>query len=169
VDSQDAARLFDFTYWANRALLDRAAEITDDQWTSPMPRLTRNLRGTLVHELDVEWSWRLRLMGEPPERWGPEAELREEDFPTVASLAERWAADEVEMRAWLGSLTDEAIESIVDLGGRNRLPLSAFLNHIVVHGVIQRADGAALLTDLGHSPGDLEYLDYVDSIQGRST
>jgi uncharacterized damage-inducible protein DinB len=148
-------------------LLDRAAEVTEEQWTSPMPRLTRSLRGTLVHELDVEWSWRLRLMGEPSDRWGPEAELREEDFPTVASLAERWATDEAEMRAWIGSLTDEGIEATVDLGGRNRFPLSAFLNHIVIHGVIQRADAAALLTELGRSPGDLEYLDYLDTVEGR--
>jgi uncharacterized damage-inducible protein DinB len=158
----DIAVLFDHMYWANRKVLDRAAEVTIEQFIAPSSITTRNLRGTLVHELDVEWSWRLRLQGEPPEKWGEEAVLLEDDYPTVASLAEHWRRDEEEMRAWLASLDDEALARTLDRDGNSRVPLWYFLLHIVMHAAQQRSDAAVLLTNFGRSPGELEFLEYAD-------
>ena len=61
----DIQSLFDFTYWANRQILEAAAALPDDDFTRPVSITYRNLRGTLVHTLDVEMSWRRRLRGEP--------------------------------------------------------------------------------------------------------
>jgi uncharacterized damage-inducible protein DinB len=107
----DVVTLYDFTYWANRHLLDVAATLTPEQWTAPSDITTRDLRGTVVHTLDVEWSWRLPLQRRPKAEWGPDVEHKPADYPDVAMLAAHWAQDEREMRAWFGTFDDAALAS----------------------------------------------------------
>ena len=60
----DVAPLIDFMYWVNDRLLDAADRLSTERVHGvggPSP--ARDLRSTLVHELDVEWSWRLTLQG----------------------------------------------------------------------------------------------------------
>ena len=59
----DILHLFDYVYWVNHRLLDAAEELANNQLTATAEVTTRDLRATLVHELDVEWSWRLNLQG----------------------------------------------------------------------------------------------------------
>jgi uncharacterized damage-inducible protein DinB len=158
----DVTALLDFNYWADRHLLGVAAKLTPEQWVAPSDITERSIRGTLVHTLDVEWSWRLRLMRRPKEEWGPDAEMKSEDFPDVATLRERWSRDEAEMRAWLVTQDDETLERDIDIGDKLLLPLWTFLVHIVTHSQQQRSDAAILLTRAGHSPGNIEFLDYAD-------
>lgn len=163
----DVMALVDFGYWATHRILNAAEHVPADVARAPATVTTRNLWDTLIHDLDVEWSWRLRLRGEPPEAWGPEAELRPDDFPTVESLRERWSRDEMETRTWLKTLSDDALAGKIDLGGKDRFPLWYFLMHMVMHSAQQRADAATLLSAAGHSPGDLDFLDYADSRHAR--
>jgi uncharacterized damage-inducible protein DinB len=158
--ADDVRMLFDFMYWVNGRLLEHAAEVGPERFTAPTAVTTRDLRGTLVHELDVEWSWRLNLQGRLEE---DEAELDPRDFPDVASLAARWADDEAEMRAWLAAFDDEGMVAEVasPLTG-DRGPRWRFLLHIVTHAMQQQADAATLLSLAGSSPGELGFLDYVD-------
>ena len=153
----DVMPLIDFTYWGDRHLLDVAAKLTPEQWVAPSDITERSLRATLVHTLDVEWSWRQRL------RKRPEGELKPEDYPSVASLAEHWARDEVEMRAWLATLDDATLAATPDIGDKVLFPLWYYLVHIVTHSQQQRSDAAILLTRAGHSPGNIEFLDYADT------
>jgi uncharacterized damage-inducible protein DinB len=159
----DVRTLFDFTYWADRQILVAAAAVSDDDFVRPISFTYRNLRGTLVHTLDVELSWRRRLRGEPKEDW--DVSLAVEDFPTAAALIEAWARDEAEMRAWLDSLTDDDLAEVVDLGNTDRFPLWFYLVHIVTHSEQQRRDAQIILEHLGHPPPDLEFLYYADSLQ----
>jgi len=154
--------LFDHMYWVNRRLLAAAGEVPVHQFVAPSSITTRNLRGTLLHELDVEWSWRQRLMGAPEEQ--SEAALPDEDFPDAAALGQRWAADEEEMRTWLGSIDEEALAALHGPDRGARYPLWFYLLHIITHASQQQADAAVLLTGFGHSPGELDFLDYADSL-----
>lgn len=156
--------LFDFNYWANRHILSVAGELADAEFTASSDIATRDLRGTLVHTLDVEWSWRLRLQGRPKEEWASQKELRATDYPDTTTLAEHWSRDEAEMRAWLATLNDEVLARNVELGPKERFPLWYYLVHIVMHGQQQRSDAAVLLTRLGHSPGNIDFLDFADSL-----
>jgi uncharacterized damage-inducible protein DinB len=155
----DIDSLFDYVYWANGRLLDAVERLTPGQFVEPTVVTTRDLRSTLVHELDVEWSWRLNLQGRLND--GDE-DLKPDAYPDVATLRDHWRRDEAEMRSWLGSLTDE------DLGAdvtseltRDRRPMWQYLVHIVVHAAQQQADVATLLTLAGQSPGELGYLEYL--------
>ena len=160
----DMLALFDFNYWADRQVLAAIAELPAAQFRAPAQFTYRNLRGTMVHTLDVELSWRRRLRGEPRDVW--DQSLAEADYQTVGALAEHWARDEVEMRDWLGSLTDEDLAAVVDLGNQDRFPLWYYLVHVVTHSAQQRRDAAIILEKLGRSPPDLEFLYYADSLTG---
>jgi uncharacterized damage-inducible protein DinB len=160
--SVDIEALFDFTYWADRQVLDAAGAIPAEEFAGPVSITYRDLRATLVHILDVEMSWRRRLRGEPKEIW--DAALSVDDYPTVATLAEHWSRDESEMRAWIGSLTDDDLTAIQDLGNTDRFPLWYYLVHIVTHSEQQRRDAQLILRQFGHEPPDLEFLYYADSL-----
>jgi uncharacterized damage-inducible protein DinB len=160
----DILSLFGFNYWANRHLLEVASKLAPPEWTAASDITTRGLRATLVHTLDVEWSWRLRLQKRPREERGPDVELEPADYPDVASLAAHWAKDEHEMRVWLASLDDDALEADWNDGGKGSFPLWYFLMHLITHSQQQRSDAAMLLTRSGHSPGNIEFLDFADTL-----
>ena len=160
----DILALFDFTYWADRQILAAAADLPTDQFTAPVAFTYRDLRGTLVHTLDVELSWRHRLRGEPREVW--DQSLADVDYPTVAELAARWAADEALMRAWLESLSDDDLLAVVDLGNADRFPLWYYLIHVVTHSAQQRRDAALIIEKAGSAPPELDFLYYADSLAG---
>lgn len=159
--ASDVGLLFDHLYWIRDRLL-AAAETGGVPLTDPAAVTIRDLRATLVHELDVEWSWRERLAGRDPSAFSPDdEELDPKDYATIESIRKRWGEDEVEMRAWLDRLTDS------DLAGPCRAekfgshPLWFHLQHIYTHAIQQFSDAAVLLTGAGHSPGELDFLDFV--------
>jgi uncharacterized damage-inducible protein DinB len=162
VNKADLQRLFDYSYWATGQILRSAEELSQAEFVAPTDVTYRNIRGTLVHTLDVERSWRLRLRGEPQQTW--ESELAHDDFPNVRALADTWREDQAEMRTWLNGIDDEALDAVVDLGPKDRFPLSVFLLHIITHSAQQRRDAAILLERAGHSPPEIDFLYYADSL-----
>jgi uncharacterized damage-inducible protein DinB len=161
VQREAVLELFDYMYWVNHRLLDAADRLPAGQLAAPGPT-TRDLRATLVHELDVEWSWRLALQGRPIEELGEDVELKPEDYPDLAAIRQHWLRDEAEMRAWLDGLDDEALAGELKpaLDGHTR-PLWQYLVHVLTHAAQQQADAAMLLSAAGSSAGELGYLEYV--------
>lgn len=155
----EITQLFDYMYWVNHRLLDAAARLSEGGFLAPSAETTRDLRATLVHELDVEWSWRLNLQGRLSEA---EEDLKPEAYPDLASLRAHWDADEAEMRAWLASLSDDQLATPLHSQLTNRTrPLWQFLMHIVIHAAQQQADAATLLSAASRSPGELGYLEFL--------
>lgn len=157
---RELAMLFDYTYWAHRRVLATAARLTDAQFTLRSVIVGRDLRATLVHTLDVESSWRRRLQRRSEEEWRKSLAIT--DYRNLAALASHWSRDEGEMREWVARLDDEALARSADLGPKERYPLWYYLVHMVTHSQQHRAEAAQLLTQLGQSPGDLDFLDYCD-------
>ena len=156
----ELATLFDYMYWANRRILETAARLTDAQFTLPSVIAGRDLRATLVHTLDTECSWRLRLQRRAEEEWNKALSLS--DYRNVAALADHWKRDEAEMRAWVASLDNDVLTRTPEDPKAN-FPLWYYLLHMVTHSQQHRAESAQLLTQLGRSPGDIDFLDYADS------
>ena len=103
---------------------------------------------TLVDTADANGAWALE--GTAPGR----------NLDHFAIATSNW--DEAEMRAWLGVLDDQALASVVDLGGKDRFPLWQFLLHIITHSAQQRRDAVILLTNAGHPPPEIDFLYYSD-------
>jgi len=164
VRQRELATLFDYTYWAHRRVLATAARLTDAQFTLRSVIVGRDLRATLVHTLDTECSWRLRLQGRPAAEWKKSLSLS--DYLNVAALADHWKRDEAEMRAWVASLDDATLARSADLNPKEQYPVWYYLVHMVTHSQQHRSEAAQLLTQLGQSPGDLDFLDYADWARG---
>ncbi len=158
--------LFDYLFWVTYRLLDAADRLSPEEFTATSTIGTRDLRATLVHELDVEWSWRRNLQGKRMEEWGRDDDLDPDDYSDVASLRERWRRDETEMRAWLATLSDDGLTAPTSSAftGDTR-PLWQYLVHILTHATQQQAEAAAMLTLAGHSPDDIGYGAYLQDTE----
>lgn len=161
MNQQELLTLYDYNYWANARILRAAAQVNQADFVAPHTFSHGGLRGTLVHTLSAEWIWRVRCQ----EAVFPTALLKEEDFPTFAELRARWQHEEAAMRAYVNNLSDEEINHTIFYKSTNGSPyedpLWQLLVHVVNHGTQHRSEAAAMLTDLGHSPGNIDLIVYM--------
>lgn len=151
--------LYEYNYWAHHRILDTAAHLTEEQRQEPVFRIG-SLHQTLVHTLAAEWLWRQRIQLSVSPPTLPQVA----DLPTFDALLARWAEEEVAMRAFVAGLSDGDLLRPVSYrtmrGVEHRHPLWLLLAHVVNHGTQHRSEAAAMLTELGHSPGDLDLIYY---------
>jgi uncharacterized damage-inducible protein DinB len=156
----DIQALFDFLYWRRDRVLAGADALGTASFVDPAGTASRDLRGTLVHELDVERSWRLRLQGTPDAEWDQTLDVG--DYPAVRVLREQWVRDETEMRAWIAGLSDADLAAPVTVNRLDGFALEAYLTHVVMHGIQSFSEAGVLLAAAGHSVGDVDFLDSYD-------
>ncbi len=145
--------LVDYLFWARDRVLSAAESLPDGEFGSRETVATRDLRATLVHQLENEWAWRIRLsLGAFPADG-----LSPDDYPTVDRLATSWQREEQELRAWLTGISGRRL-AVRPPGDDNVLPLWQYLVYVVTHGVQQFSEAAILLTRRGHSPGEIGFL-----------
>jgi uncharacterized damage-inducible protein DinB len=86
------------------------------------------------------------------------------DYPTAASLIERWKHVEGSVREFLGNLRDEDLDRVVEFtlgnGPRCAMRLEDLMHHGAIHGVHHRGQVALLLRALGYVPGNIDILLY---------
>lgn len=157
--------LFDYNYWANHLILDRTAALSQEQVTQPNTFPYGSLLGTLEHLLDAEYVWRTILQN----RRYTSSLVDNETFPTFDSIVTYWEKEEAAMRAYLNSLQDSDLDTIVRYeipdGVRERV-LWQCLVHVVNHGTQHRSECAQMLTNFGHSPGDIDMTLYMNKRAG---
>ena len=149
--------LFDYNYWANDRLLRAAANLSHAQFVARVLPSHNSLRGTLVHVMSAEWIWLSRWRGT-----SPTAMLSEDSLPTLEAVRERWQQQKRNLRAFLATQNDESLERVVHYsntqGAARAFPLWQLMAHLVNHGTQHRGEAAAMLTELGHSPGDMDLI-----------
>lgn len=160
MNKQDIQYIFKYNSWANKRILDAAANVTQEQFLAPASFPHGGVRGTLAHALSAEWIWRTRWQGESPTHL-----LKPEEFPTFDSLRTRWAEEEKLLMAFVDNLTNEKLNSTFNYKTTKGDPFERILwqamVHVVNHGTQHRGEVAALLTDMGHSPGDIDLMLFV--------
>ncbi len=161
VTGADLALLYEYNYWSNARLLGSAAKLTPAQFVASSSFPRGSLRGTLVHLLDTEYGWLelLRHSRETPD-------LDPAAFPSVAALQSRWQEEEAAMRSFLADLSDQELNEVIRYVNpqgiqRERVRWQA-LFHVVNHGMQHRSEAAAMLTDFGQSPGELDFTMFLN-------
>ncbi len=147
--------LYDYHYWATGRILQAAEGLGEAEFTAATSHSHGSIQGTLAHMLSAEWMWLTRWQGTSPKTM-----LSAAEFPTLASVRERAAVEEQRMRTFISSLQDADLDRVVRYtntkGKEFAYPLWKLMAHVVNHGTQHRSEVAAMLTDLGRSPGDLD-------------
>jgi uncharacterized damage-inducible protein DinB len=160
---EEILTLYEYNTWANNRILDTAAKIDQEQFLATASFSHGGIRGTLVHTLFAEWIWRSRWEGHSPTEW-----MKSEDFPTFEALLEHWEIETKNLMTFVKSVNETSLYDKVHYrttGGRslNNI-LWHLMVHLVNHGTQHRSETAAMLTDFGHSPGDIDMLVYLREI-----
>ena len=160
MNKSDILTLFQYNAWANARVLNAASRVTIEQFLTPSSFSYDDLRGTLVHTLFAEWIWRQRWEGYSPTEW-----LMPEDFPDFESLHSRWQTEEKALIAFVENVSDSDLEKTIQYhrtGGELREnTLWHLMVHLVNHGTQHRSEAAAMLTEYGHSPGDIDFIIFL--------
>jgi len=160
---RDILTLYDYNYWATRRILAASTHVSPQQFTVSTTHSFGSLRGTLVHTLDSEYAWRMLLQHNTLDYFDA---MQEVGFPIFDALEQRWKEEELSMRDYLVHLTDADLTSIIryttDEGEERERVLWHCLLHVVNHGTHHRSEAAAILTDYGHSPGELDFTAFLN-------
>jgi uncharacterized damage-inducible protein DinB len=160
MNKQDIQLLYKYNAWANKRILDAAAQVTGEQFLAPASYPHGGLRSTLTHALFAEWIWRTRWLGESPKE-----RIKPEEFPAVDALRTRWLKEENVLQAFIDTLTDEKLNAPFQFkttrGEEMENVLWQAMAHVVNHGTQHRSEAAAMLTDFNHSPGDIDLIVFL--------
>jgi len=156
VNVDDIRFLFDFDRWATARVLAVLDGIDEATWSATQVVDERGLGGILVHHLGATQRWRHGLLDD-----GVTPHPEKQPLPSPAGLRDAWAAEWPAIDAWLAGI-DDAWLVRDDEGVR----FWQMLAHVVNHGTQHRSEAAAILTEAGRSPGDLDMIDFWESRAG---
>jgi uncharacterized damage-inducible protein DinB len=153
--------LYRYNDWANRRILDTSERLTHEQLVAGGGAGLDSIRDTLVHTMGAQWLYLERWQGR-----SPRASLVAADFLDLAAIRARWETVERDTQAFVAALTDDDLGRVVEYtstqGERWAYPLWQQMIHQVNHATQHRSETAVMLTKLGHSPGWLDLLYFVD-------
>src|SRR2546422_3914826 len=161
--------LYQYSAWANGRILDTAAGLGPGQLTEGPSASYGSVRDTLVHTMSAQWIWLQRWKGV-----SPRVQLPAGDFPDLDAIRTRWDILEKETRDFVEGLGEAELARVISYtntrGQEWAYPLWQMLVHQVNHATQHRSEAALLLTQMGHSPGDLDLLVYMDGMNaGKDT
>jgi uncharacterized damage-inducible protein DinB len=151
--------LFAYHGKANTRLLNVADGLSDAELDQHPIAAHGSLRETFVHTISAEWMWRNRLSGV-----SPAAMLNPADFPSLESIRVRWQSETAAMQQLIDGLSATDIEapmSYTRRGTTYSTPVWQILVQVANHGTQHRSELAAMLTILGRSPGELDFIRYL--------
>jgi uncharacterized damage-inducible protein DinB len=153
--ADDVRFLFAYDRWATIRVLAVLDGVDDAMWSQANVVGERGLGGVLVHQLGATQRWRIqfRAEGDAPAT----GRIEDGPLPGIDRLRELWDAEWAAADAWLPTLTDGFVRHIYD-----GVPVWQMLVHVVNHGTQHRSEAAALLTAAGHSPGELDLIDFAE-------
>jgi uncharacterized damage-inducible protein DinB len=152
---QHARSLVAYTTWADGKILDAADGLPDGDLDREQPG-ARTVRDTLTHMLGTQ-AWWYSLWTH-----GPFDEPKPAALPELRSMYE---ATHEALRAFAEAMTEERWGTREawwkEWGYDMQIPLGDTFTQVMHHGTQHRAELAMMLTALGRSPGDLDYLQYL--------
>ncbi len=160
MDIAEVKKLYMYNDWANARILQTAEQVSAAQLIAPTTHSHGDLRNTLIHTLNAEWTWRVRWQGV-----SPTTVLSAADLPTLQAIRVRWQTEEQHMWAFLDTLHPADLVRMITYtttkGVQSAQPLWQLLLHVVLHGMQHRSEMAAMLTAYGYSPGDIDFIVFV--------
>ena len=133
-------------------------QIPFEQFVQDVPYSLGSIRNQILHLMHVDEVWFRELSNlEPPEPYQPTA------FDDREAIGRHWVRIEQEMRAYLGILQDEMLNTapIREPEEDRELKVWQVLFHVLNHGTDHRAQILRLLHDLGVETTSQDYIFYA--------
>ena len=158
---QDLITLFEYNSWARDKILTSAANLSYEQLSAEGSQSYGSIIGCLSHIFNAEAMWLKRCQ----DGVSPAAVRFPEPPESLDELMAAWQAEQPKFMAYLQTLDNEQLDRPVVYKGFSGREFENTLWHILMqlvnHGVAHRAELVGKLTELGHSPGDLDFLIYL--------
>jgi uncharacterized damage-inducible protein DinB len=156
----DYIALARFHNWANDKLLDVAEQIPHEQLMGTKLESGNTPFETLRHMLDVGWSWRMACIEQPATQVLWEIVPLED----LSALRAYWREEERRLMDYVQSLSKEELEKeVVPSWMKKPYKVKHIIMHIVIHDTEHRSELGWYFTSLGHSPGDMGFLESFES------
>lgn len=148
--------LFDFHWHTTIKLVNDAINISGENDNTG----NGTIYSIAAHLLRVDVSWRHAI-----EHGAYQHGIKPSDYPDLTSLIRGFEAEREAWRAMLAALSPEAIEGNITLTDWSKRKMTVglwqLLHHVLMHGMQHHSEIAELLTQKGHSPGDIDLLFFV--------
>ena len=148
---EEMKTLYDYNAWANRREMDAASALTIEQFTKQLGSSFSSVRDTLAHILGAEWVWLERFQGRTPSSLPDGSQ-----YTDLASLRTAWLEQEARLLRFVGGLTQEDLNRVMEYktlkSGTYSNPLWQSMQHVVNHGTYHRGQVTTLLRQLGAQP-----------------
>lgn len=158
------ATMFDYNAATNVRLLQCAAKVSDEQLDTPTGYSIGSLRQTLWHTVIVEAGWGRFCRDIEVDRTKPPPV---EPTAAIVTFQAFQSEESAQMRSFLDGLNDEDLRATLTRkysnGPDRRFIRWQVLVHILYHSAQHRSEMAELLTRYGQSPGDTDFILYMQS------
>lgn len=153
--------IYEHGRFANARLLDQAEQLSDMELDLERPGMFGTIRSTLLHMMQAQRSWLRRFQELPPiAPWEPTA------FPTIAAMRTAWDDLDAQTLDYIATVTDEQLLEVIHItswaGWEMDNPRWQAIVHQAFHQHQHRGELAMVLTNLGHSPGEIDIFDYFE-------
>jgi uncharacterized damage-inducible protein DinB len=163
--------LYGYNQWATERVLTAAGELSEAQMLAPDGAGHGSIRDTLIHLMNVQRRWLSWWDGSLSPDAAYNLRLDPADYPDLAAVRALWESLDRQTRAFVERLGDEeaARDFVSQLpnGAEWRMALWRMMLHVANHGTQHRSEVAAMLTAVGHSPGDLDLLFFIEQRGGQ--
>jgi uncharacterized damage-inducible protein DinB len=142
---------------ANDLIYEKAGELTDDELRREGSFDHGSAFQTIRHLVDVDYSWRELCIGHDV---GNTYVWDVVPMPDLESVRAFWAEERERLLSYVGSIGSVGLDELVTFGGSTpaSAPIWQVMAHVVNHGTQHRSELARFLTELGHSPGDIDLI-----------
>lgn len=156
---------FDFQFDATRRLLELARALPEDVYRARRDYSHGSIHNTFCHLIGTNLFWRDVIADRPI------SELPPEDIAGIDALT---AMLEVEQKGWhelVATLDETKLFETFEREspwGMQTYTMWITLQHVILHSVQHLAELARMLTDAGHSPGDMDFLWFIMGLQAQA-
>jgi uncharacterized damage-inducible protein DinB len=155
--------LYAYNEWANARILAAASGLPDAQLRQDQPGI-ESIGDTLRHIARAQHNWWCF--------WTDAKRVRLAELPSVRVMdaLDGWfRSSHDELRAFADSLDEDSLQRSYEDTDEDGRPVTFHLwemmVHVVNHGTQHRSEAAAALTVLSHSPGDVDFCDFVGALR----
>ena len=151
--------LFDYNAWANRTILDAAAQLPEEQYLRDLKSSYGGIHGTLAHIVWAEQLWLHRWLQRPNPLVAQGA-----DLTSLAEVRGRWEAVEAERGRFVVGLSEEGLDDTrvvkPSSGGEYVHTFRQMFRHFINHASYHRGQIVTFLRQLGHTPPSTDLILY---------